>query len=136
MTYVTNGEGTHKDTVEEQVAPPLEGEDGAVLGRRVSHGVESGRLETESKSGRASSNGVDVEGSNGRDRVDRHVLGVSEGKTDSEDEHFCNVAGEEVEQELGQVLEDTATLLASTSDGGKVVIGENNLKRQLVNTII
>jgi len=53
------GAGTNQDSVEDQIHPPVKGEDRLESGRSLEHGIRSGGLESESESGRSSGDGVD-----------------------------------------------------------------------------
>lgn len=125
----TEAQGGDPDTIDDHVNDELESEDTSLEGlRRSAEDTSDGTLETETHVGKTRGSHDDPHDLDRGDREDGETGAVLEGETDEKDESLGDVGGEHVEDELLDVVEDTATLLDGGDDGGKVVITENDIR--------
>ncbi|CAF3572987.1 unnamed protein product [Fusarium graminearum] len=116
------------DTIDGHVNDKLERENTSLErdGRSL-HNTSDGALETETHVGKTRgghNNPHDLDGGN---REDGETGSVLKDKTDKQNDSLSNVGGEDVENELLDVVKDTATFLNGSDNGSKVVITENNI---------
>jgi len=120
--------GGDPDTVDGRVDKELHGENTSLERDGGSfHDTSNGTLETETHVGKTRGSHDDPHDLDGGDREDRETRVILEDETDKQDDSLSDVGGEHVENELLDVVEDTATFLDGGDDRSKVVVTENNI---------
>jgi hypothetical protein len=121
-------ESSDPETVDTHIDDELEGEDTSLERNRGSaKNTSDSTLETETHVGKTRSHHDDPHDLDGSDREDGETCLVLEDETDKKDDGLSDVGGEHVEDELLDVVEDTATFLDGGDDGGEVVVAENDV---------
>lgn len=122
-------QGGDPDTIDNHVNDELDGKDTSLerLGRSAED-ASDGTLETETHVGETRGSHDDPHDLDGGDGEDGETCAILEDESDEQDESLRDVGGEHVEDELLDVVKDTATLLDGGHDRGKVVVAENDIR--------
>jgi hypothetical protein len=89
--------------------------------------VGCGNLETKTHIRQTRGNHDNPHNLNGGDGEDGETAFILEGETDKQDTSLSNVLGEQVKNELLNVVEHAAALFDGVENGGKVVVSQNNV---------
>lgn len=120
--------GGDPDTIDGRVDNKFQGENTSLERDGGSfHDTSDGTLETETHVGKTGGGHDDPHDLDGGDREDGETRVVLEDKTDKQDNSLGDVGGEDVEDELLDVVKDTATFLDGGDDRSEVVVTENNV---------
>jgi len=121
-------ESSNPKTVDTHINDELEGENTSLERNRGSaKNTSDSALETETHVGKSRSHHDDPHDLDGSDREDGETSLVLEDETDEKDDGLGDVGCEHVEDELLDVVKDTATFLDSGDDRGEVVVAENDI---------
>lgn len=111
------GEGTNEDSVEEQIHPPVKGEDRSESGRSLEHGIRGGGLESESESGRSGGDGIDWKEGEG-DEVSVECPATRRTGREREERRLTEESGDRVEGVDGVSI---SILKGESDDWGKEI---------------
>jgi hypothetical protein len=93
--------------------------------------VGSRNLETKTHIRQTRGNHDNPHNLDGGDGEDRETAFILEGETDEQDTSLGNVLGEQVENELLNVVEHAAALFDGVENGGKVIVSQNDVRSVL-----
>jgi hypothetical protein len=95
--------------------------------------VGCGNLKTKTHIRQTRGNHDNPHNLNGGDGEDGETAFILEGETDKQDTSLSNVLGEQVKNELLNVVEHATALFDGVENGGKVVVSQNNVGSVLGN---
>lgn len=99
--------------------------------RRSVEDIVNSLFETESSFAERTGAEKHPQNFNRREDEDGHTVSVLKRQTNEERHDKANVGSQDVEDKLLDIVENAATLFNSVEDGGKVIIGQNNICRLL-----
>lgn len=105
----------------------------AYILRRSLHDIGSSNLKTETHVGHTRGDHDDPQNLNRSKREDGDASRVLERKTDEKSASLCNVLGQDVQDELLDIVKHATTLFHSIENGSKVVIRQYNIRSLLGN---
>ena len=100
---------------------------------RAAENVGHGALETQAHVGHARRGHDDPDDFDGRQGEDGELVGILEREADEEGRGLGDVFGQDVEDEFLDIVKDATALFDGCDNGGKVVVGEDDIGRVLGN---
>ena len=116
------------DAVNNHVDAEFPGEDARLETLwRTSHDIRNGAFKTETHVGETRGDHDDPDDFDRGEGEDREVVGVLEGQSDEEGSGLGDILRQNVKDEFLDVVEDATAFLDGGDDGGKVVVGQDNI---------